>query len=399
MRILIECPNCKSRQKPTSITCKGKYRYGASKGESCNYKLKKIRLPIYWIDYDVPAALEGSGRPPQKDGVGRPAKRHRRRERIGASREAAEHRLREIASTISEQRVLKRDRNAQVHVHIVLQWYLQQREVQNMKSYGRYKDDHRNLVRLLPNLLLRDLRLHHLNEYRDSRLYEPSKSGRSERTAPATVAHELSYFRSVLNYALRHEFISEMPVQAWPKIKVDNKRDRILTASEWAKLERNLSKHIKEMAQIAYYTGMRQGEILQIEWSQVDFEKGFIRLRADQTKSKTARAVFLCAEAIEVLKRIPKDLRCKQRVFVSTVGRPYTRFTGSLQRDWKKGLVESGIEDFAFHDLRHCYVSRMRLAGIPDFLIQRQVGHKDGKMTERYTTIDESDLIQLGRVG
>ena len=97
----------------------------------------------------------------------------------------------------------------------------------------------------------------------------------------------------------------------------------------------------------------------------------------------------MCAEAIGVLKRIPKDLRYKQRAFVSTVGRPYTRFKGSLQRDWMKGLVESGIEDFAFHDLRHCYVSRMRLAGIPDFLIQRQVGHKDGKMAERYTTIDE----------
>ena len=101
-----------------------------------------------------------------------------------------------------------------------------------MKSYGRYKDDYRNLVRLLPNLFLRDLRLHHLNEYRDSRLSEPSKSGRSETTAQATVAHELSCFRSVLNYALRHEFISKIPVQAWPKIKVDNKRDRILTASE-----------------------------------------------------------------------------------------------------------------------------------------------------------------------
>ena len=147
---------------------------------------------------------------------------------------------------------MKRDRNAQVHIHTLLQWYLQQKEIQNTKSYERYKNDHRNLVRLLPNLLLRDLRLHHLNEYRDCRLAEPSKSGMSKTTAPATVAHELSYFRSVLNYALRHEFISEMPVQAWPKIKVDNKRDRILTALEWANLERNLPKHIKEMTQIAY---------------------------------------------------------------------------------------------------------------------------------------------------
>ena len=122
MRILIECPNCKSRQKLSESVCKGKFRYGPKKGELCKYKLKKSRLPIYWIDYDVPTALDGSGRLPQKDGVGRPAKRHRRRERIGASREAAEHRLREIAITISEQRVLKRDRNAQVHAHIVLQW-------------------------------------------------------------------------------------------------------------------------------------------------------------------------------------------------------------------------------------------------------------------------------------
>ena len=140
-------------------------------------------------------------------------------------------------------------------------------------------------------------------------------------------------------------------------------------------------------------------EILHIEWSQVDFEKGFIRLCADQTKSKTARAVFLCAEAIKFSKEFQKDWRCKQRVFVSTVGKPNTRFTGSLQRDWKKGLIESGIEDFAFHDLRHFYVSRLRLAGIPDFLIQRQVGHKDNKITDQYTTIDESELIQLGKVG
>ena len=397
MRILIECPKCRSRQKLSKTTCTGKFRYGAQRGKLCGYQLKKIRIPIYWIDYDVPANLDGSGRPPQKDGVGRPAKRHRRRERIGASREAAEYRLREIAITISEHKVLKRDRNAEIHVHMLLEWYIRQKEVQDMKSYGRYQDDQRNLVRLLPNLLLRDLRLHHLNNYRDIRLAEPSKSGRSKTTASATVSHELSYLRSVMNYALRHEFISEIPVQAWPKIKVDNKRDRVLTTTEWKTLEKNLPKHIKEMAQIAYYTGMRQGEILQIEWSQFDFEKGFVRLRADQTKSKTARAVSLCQEAVDVFKRIPKDLRFKQRVFVSTVGRPYTRFTGSLQREWKRSLKKSAIEDFSFHDLRHCYVSRMRLAGIPDFLIQRQVGHKDGKMTDRYTTINESELILLGK--
>ena len=61
MRILIECPKCRSRQKLSKTTCTGKFRYGAQRGKLCGYQLKKIRIPIYWIDYDVPANLDGSG--------------------------------------------------------------------------------------------------------------------------------------------------------------------------------------------------------------------------------------------------------------------------------------------------------------------------------------------------
>jgi integrase len=130
----------------------------------------------------------------------------------------------------------------------------------------------------------------------------------------------------------------------------------------------------------------------------VDLQSGFIRLRADQTKSKRARSVFLCAEAIAVLRSVPRDIRCVHRVFANSKGRPLTRSACAMTHDWKAALAEAGIEDFVFHDLRHCFVSRARLSGVPDFIIQKQVGHSGAEMTQRYTTIEERDLLRLAQV-
>ena len=127
---------------------------------------------------------------------------------------------------------------------------------------------------------------------------------------------------------------------------IHNKRDRILSDEEWSRLQEKVTTPLLPMIQLSWYTGMRQGEILSLEWSQVDFEKQFIHLRADQTKNTTARTVFLEGKALEVIKKIPKDLRCLKYIFVSATGNPYTRFTGTLQRMWRKGCDLAQVEDF-----------------------------------------------------
>ena len=66
---------------------------------------------------------------------------------------------------------------------------------------------------------------------------------------------------------------------------------------------------------------------------------------------------------------------------------------------WRKGCDLAQVKDFVFHDLRHCYITRKRLEGMPDFLIQKQVGHSGAEMTARYTTVEESELRRLEKVG
>ena len=126
-RILVECPKCKNRKPLTHSICGGRFR--DQREERCTYNLKKNTLKMYWIDIDLPYSLDGSNRKPQSNGKNSTKHRHRHLERIGASLKAAEKRLHEIQIKISEDRVLVRDRNAQISLHEVFHWYLNQEEI------------------------------------------------------------------------------------------------------------------------------------------------------------------------------------------------------------------------------------------------------------------------------
>ncbi|MBN1881617.1 MAG: site-specific integrase, partial [Deltaproteobacteria bacterium] len=98
--------------------------------------------------------------------------------------------------------------------------------------------------------------------------------------------------------------------------------------------------------------------------------------------------VYLTDDVVEILKRANK-VRSLTHTFVFTNknGRPVktirTAFEGACRR--------AGIKEFVMHDLRHCFATNMRKAGIHDSVIMAQTGHKTTSMFLRYNTVDESD--------
>jgi integrase len=74
--------------------------------------------------------------------------------------------------------------------------------------------------------------------------------------------------------------------------KEDNRRDRILTAEEFERLVEALPKHILPLVDLGCYTGMRQGEILQLTREKVNMQEGFINLEAKGTKTSGPRRVY-----------------------------------------------------------------------------------------------------------
>ena len=121
----------------------------------------------------------------------------------------------------------------------------------------------------------------------------------------------------------------------------------------------------RDVTTLALLTGMRKGEILGLERSNI--YDGRIILRPDQTKGKKARVVPLSDEA---------------KTLVASV--PFNVTERSLRREFEKARKAIRREDLRFHDLRHIYASRLASSGESLVTIKELLGHSSLIVTSRY---------------
>ena len=164
-------------------------------------------------------------------------------------------------------------------------------------------------------------------------------------------------------------------------------RVRWLTREEWNRLRKQLPPHQRAMAAFALATGLRQANILRLEWSQVDLKRRVAWIHADQAKSDKALGVPLSDEAVRVLRA--QIGRHQQWVFPYH-GRPVTE----IKTAWAKALARAGIERFTWHDLRHTWASWHIMAGTPVEVLQKLGGWADIRMVLRYSHLDPGYLSQ-----
>ncbi|MCI0529919.1 MAG: site-specific integrase, partial [Nitrospira sp.] len=65
---------------------------------------------------------------------------------------------------------------------------------------------------------------------------------------------------------------------------------------------------------------------------------------------------------------------------------------------FKRACKEVGISDFRFHDLRHTFASSLVQKGVDLYRVQRLLGHRDGRMTQRYAHLAPENLREAIRV-
>lgn len=179
-----------------------------------------------------------------------------------------------------------------------------------------------------------------------------------------------------------------------------NARDRVLSKTEFEQLRQNAPAHLKPILATAYYTGMRQGEILNLTWDRVDLKKRVIRLEAEDTKDNEPRAVPICNELSEIFEKLPRGIR-NARVFIFK-GNPIQYIHKGLRKACRDAGISYGrfVKDgFVFHDLRHTFNTNMRKAGVPESVIMAVTGHSTRAMFDRYNKIDLQDTRQaVGRM-
>jgi len=205
---------------------------------------------------------------------------------------------------------------------------------------------------------------------------------RIEKAAPATINKELQLVRHAFNVAMREwEWCRENPMHRVSMEPVRNEVDRWLTANEEERLVASSSPWLREIIGFALNTGMRQGEILNLQWQDVDFVRGVLMVM--QSKNGTRRTIPLNATVYELLAaRQATTGAAHGPVFRTPLGNElHVRY---LVREFCDARDRAGIPDFRFHDMRHTFATRLVQRGVDLYKVQRLLGHKTSLMTQRY---------------
>jgi integrase len=203
--------------------------------------------------------------------------------------------------------------------------------------------------------------------------------------APATVNRMLALIRSILRKAEREwEWIDSAPVVRMRK--EDNKRIRWITPEEMEQLKKELPTHLADAMEFTVYTGFRESNTANLEWSEIDFNRCHAFIPAHKSKTRRAVAVPLNGKVMEIIrKQIGKHLR-----FVFTYnGKPIKRFN---TRAWTKALKRAGIKDFKWHDLRHTWASWHVQNGTSLQELQQLGGWSGLEMVLRYAHLSSDHL-------
>ena len=122
----------------------------------------------------------------------------------------------------------------------------------------------------------------------------------------------------------------------------------------------------------------------------MDLQRGFITLRAIDTKTRKPRRIPLTPAVKATLHELAKVRSLATNHVFLYDGKPIQR----LSRVFRTALRDAGIKDFRFHDLRHCASTNLRRAGVDTATAMLIVGHKSEKMWKRYNAVEEDDLVK-----
>lgn len=212
-----------------------------------------------------------------------------------------------------------------------------------------------------------------------------------------------SCMRSALQDAASDELIDTNPLAGYTYSRVerpveghlDDEIDPLSPAEQAAVLSK-LSASDRNMVQFALWTGVRTSELIALNWTDVDFVGGYVRIRRALTREakgiaefpKTAagrrdiRLLTPAAEALSAQKPLTFLQELDGPLFATRAGE---RFTGSHQiwRIWQAALKRAGVRYRNPYQTRHTYASMMLSAGEHPMWVAKQMGHADWTMIAR----------------
>ena len=230
--------------------------------------------------------------------------------------------------------------------------------------------------------LIQHVQPHHIEQY---------KMKRMQQRKPCTVNYDLKALNGLFGYAERLGYITENPVSKVKKVRVTQKRPRFFSKDELKRFFAACVEFEQAVFMTLLYTGMRKGELRNLEWEDIDFERQTIKIQEKdewEPKGGKSREVPIHDEIYPILKRQEKRNGSVQWVFARKDG---GRVSGIWQR-FQRIATKAGIKRATVHTFRHTFASYMVMSGVDLPTVQKLLGHQNVKTTMIYAHLAQEHV-------
>ncbi len=255
-----------------------------------------------------------------------------------------------------------------------------------------------HLIPAFGHIRLRSLRPRHVSpqyaRWADSGRKNEEQGGLS----PRTIVNHHRVLKGALGYAVQQQVLAANPADSVKPPRVAPPNIKVLDRPQLGHLlEIAKSTSIGPIVHLAGHTGMRQGEVLAVRWSDVNLDNGTLRveraleyipgegIRFKTPKTaRSRRTVTLSNSLVRALRRA-RAAQAQRRlsmgegygdqdlVFATQTGRPLS--PRNVLREFGKLVDRAGIPKIRFHDLRHTYATILLNEGVPISVVSERLGH------------------------
>jgi integrase len=269
------------------------------------------------------------------------------------------------------------------------------------ERFGRLIEQ--QIVPHLGSTLLQQLRPAHVTKWHTDLRNRGGVNGRA--LSPATVRQAHRVLHLALAKAFEDEKVARNVASGRRLPKADHSEIQILHEGQISPLLLALAGHwLAPIATVAVGTGMRQGEIMALQWGDVDFDKAAVRVERSMEETKASglrfkvpksknglRTISLPSSVVDTLQAHRKrqlELRIAlgmgkpdktALVFCGADGKAIapSRVSGA----WRHSIARLNLPKVRFHDLRHTHASALIAAGLDVVAISRRLGHASPVVT------------------
>ena len=205
----------------------------------------------------------------------------------------------------------------------------------------------------------------------------------------------LACLGKMLRYAHEVELIEVVPrVQL---LKIPPQKFDFLSFEELSRLTEALKGDPERWALVLLGAdaGLRQGEIIALEWGDVDLVAGVLTVRRSSWKGQVGTPKSGRERKVPLTARLRAALKAHRHlkselVFCHADGKPFTQ--SAIEAALRFGCKRAGLRIIGSHVLRHTFCSHLAMRGAAPKAIQELVGHSTLSMTLRYMHLAPSAL-------